>query len=479
MPVEKRRYQISGMHCSACEVLVERAFKHDPNVSRAKANQLSGYVDVWAAGELDVAAANQRLVPHGYSVQVGAAGGGPARPVGRLGGVVLLTVVLYIFFRRFNLVPPIGAGQDLSLSVVFVMGLVAAVSSCIAVTGGLLVAISSAHAQTHPNDTGWQKFRPHIFFNLGRLVSYAVLGAAVGGLGSALALSLVGSGVITLVASLAMLILGLKLLRIFPWLSRVALHPPKFIAHRLHDAAGQPKPWAPFLLGAGTFFLPCGFTQALQLYVLTRGEAGVGAAIMFVFALGTLPALAGLGAVTSFVKGRWQRVLATVAGAAVVALGLINLSYGFTLTGLTAKFAEAREALRIAADQAGFESVDPNVSIVDGVQVVRMDVVAGGYRPNRFTIRAGLPVRWEINGVNTYGCQSILQLPTFGITQYVRPGENVVEFTPQEPGQLAFHCAMGMFRGSFTVLSAEAATSPTTTAPTSPIECDPTITTCS
>lgn len=465
------------MHCSSCEVLIERAFSRLPGVSNVKANQ-AGWVKVWSEAEPDLSAVNERVGQHGYQVRVGTGVG--SFSFKRIGGALLMVVAVYILFKKLNLVPNIGGGQDLALGVVFVMGLVAAVSSCIAVTGGLLVAVSSAHAQAHPEATGWQKFRPHIFFNLGRVVSYTLLGAAVGALGSVLALSAVGSGIITLLASLAMIVLGLRLLNVFPWLSRLTLRPPKFIAHRLHDSAGNTRAWAPLTMGAGTFFLPCGFTQALQLYVLTRGSSSVGAATMLVFSLGTLPALMSLGAITSFVKGRWQRAVAVAAGAAVVALGLINFGYGANLTGLSAKFAQARENLKIAASRQGVAAQDPNVTVVNGVQVVKMNVVARGYSPNRFTVRAGQPVRWEITGVNTYGCQALLALPAFGLTQFVQPGLNVAEFTPREPGQYAFHCAMGMYTGSFTVLAADAQAAPAL-APTQPSAvkvCNPATTSC-
>ena len=446
----KRIYQISGMHCAACEVLVERAFRNSSVVEKVKANQ-AGWAEVWSQAEPNIAAINETLAAHGYRVQAGAAVSSRFS-VKRLGGIMLVIVATYLLFRRFNLVPNLSSGQDLSLGVVFVMGLVAAVSSCIAVTGGLLVAISTAHAQTHPNNTGWQKFRPHIFFNIGRVISYTVLGGVMGALGSVLALSSVMNGIVTLVASLAMIILGIKLLNILPIFSSLTIRPPKFIAHQLHDAAGNTRAWAPFFLGAGTFFLPCGFTQALQLYVLTRGDVGVGATTMLMFSLGTLPALIGLGAVTSFVKGRWQALVATVAGAAVVALGFINFGYGLNLTGLNSKINQLKESAKIVASERGVEINDPNVTLVDGVQVVKMDVVARGYSPNRFTIRAGVPVRWEIRGVNTYGCQSILQFPALNTTKYIKSGINVIEFTAQGEGQMPFHCAMGMYTGSFTVL---------------------------
>ena len=194
----KRIYQISGMHCAACEVLVERAFRNSSVVEKVKANQ-AGWAEVWSQAEPNIAAINETLAAHGYRVQAGAAVSSRFS-VKRLGGIMLVIVATYLLFRRFNLVPNLSSGQDLSLGVVFVMGLVAAVSSCIAVTGGLLVAISTAHAQTHPNNTGWQKFRPHIFFNIGRVASYTLLGGAIGALGSILTLSSTTSGIITIIA---------------------------------------------------------------------------------------------------------------------------------------------------------------------------------------------------------------------------------------------------------------------------------------
>ena len=60
------------------------------------------------------------------------------------------------------------------------------------------------------------------------------------------------------------------------------------------------------------FFLPCGFTQALQLYVLGKGSFATGAVTMLVFALGTLPALLSLSALSSFAKGDFQKAFPAV-----------------------------------------------------------------------------------------------------------------------------------------------------------------------
>ena len=54
---------------------------------------------------------------------------------------------------------------------------------------------------------------------------------------------------------------------------------------------------------------------------------------MLAFALGTLPALLSLSALSSFAKGAFQRHFLKFAGAAVILLGFMNIQYGLVLTG--------------------------------------------------------------------------------------------------------------------------------------------------
>ena len=161
----------------------------------------------------------------------------------------------------------------MSYGLAFVIGLVASVSSCIAVTGGLLVAVAAKYNAANANLTDLERLKPHLYFNAGRLVSYALLGGAVGALGSALTLSPAATGVLTLVASAVMIVLGLQMLGLFPSLGRFVPTLPKSLTHRIHGFAERDTKQAAFLLGGLTFFLPCGFTQALQLYVLAKGDS--------------------------------------------------------------------------------------------------------------------------------------------------------------------------------------------------------------
>jgi len=78
--------------------------------------------------------------------------------------------------------------------------------------------------------------------------------------------------------------------------------------------------------GAMTFFLPCGFTQAMQLYAVSTGSITKGALIMMLFALGTAPGLLGVGGLSSVFKGQKAKLFFMASGIAVIILGIFNIS---------------------------------------------------------------------------------------------------------------------------------------------------------
>jgi plastocyanin domain-containing protein len=98
---------------------------------------------------------------------------------------------------------------------------------------------------------------------------------------------------------------------------------------------------------------------------------------------------------------------------------------------------------------------DPNVTMENGVQVVHMTETNSGYTPNSFTVKRGVPVKWVIDAQAPYSCASVIGIQKLKIQKFLKPGENVVEFTPTEVGQLKFSCSMGMYTGVFNVVEGE------------------------
>lgn len=455
--LKKVGLKIHGMHCASCEILIERKFKNVAGIEKVHVNHANGKADLFCSSETNLRQLNNLVRDDGYQVSLWDDRSNKVYTVHKntfedylqIGWILLIIVSSYYILKQFNFLPNFAISQQMSYSLVFLIGLFAAISSCIAVVGGLLLALAGKYNESHPDLTGIQKFRPHIYFNFGRIIGYTVFGAVVGALGSVMTLSPKTNGYLMIMVSVVMLLLGFQLLHLFPGLQRFSPKMPKFISHKIHDMSSKEGGGAPFVLGASTFFLPCGFTQALQLYVLASGDWRIGALTMLTFSLGTLPALLSLSAVSSFAKGVFQKNFLRFAGVFIVLLAMFNINNGMTLAGFNFNLTSA---LTFDSDS---QSNAPLAQIINGKQIVKMKVSDYTYTPNRFTIVEGVPVEWQIDGGNAAGCGKVIVMPTLRLSKYLSSqGITTITFIPKRIGEIPFNCSMGMMnRGSgFTVV---------------------------
>jgi len=365
--------------------------------------------------------------------------------------IMVILFDLYLLLKPLHLFDSgLGITANMSYGLIFLIGLVAAGSSCIAVTGGLLISLAAKYNESYQPTSRFEKFRPHLFFNIGRICAYAFFGGLLGALGSLFSISARATGFISIAASLFMILMGIKILKLFPTLSKFSLMMPKFISQKILNLERKQSKALPFTMGALTFFLPCGFTQALQLYVISRGSFIDGALTMLFFSLGTLPALLSLGAISSVAKGNFQKYFLKFSGVLVMTLGVLNISNGFTLAGIHLPSVRNQKVAQAETNSS------VTVPIVNGKQVVEMKVDGYEYSPSQFTVLQGVPVEWRIDGTNAAGCGQVLSVPSLG-TNELLPKENVkiITFTPKDTGDIPFNCSMGMMtRGaSFHVIS--------------------------
>lgn len=448
---------IIGMTCRSCELTVERKWKKLAGVQKVSVNCATGQARVVVEGnapsiiQLQEALGDEKYTVHSGSKKQNLSAIIHKRPsfLGLIGLFALVFILGNVFSKLGLLKTNFSVGSSVSFGAIFIIGLVAASSSCIAVTGGLLLSAAAKFNERYAFARPIARMRPVILFVLGRILGYTVLGGLLGIVGAMLSPSPVVTAIIAIVAALYMIIMGLDMLHIAPaWLKGFLPRLPKRLSHRIMDAEGKEHPLAPFGLGAATFFLPCGFTQALQLYALTTGSFTTGAILMLAFALGTAPALLALGWASSSLKGKTGRFFLQFSGVLVIVLGFWNIQNGLTIVGYPLSFPTLS-----GASAASASSNQTLSGRMDGdTQVITMNINNGGYSPGQFTLRAGTPVRWVVDGTNAGGCLSVLVSRQLGVQQFLQPGTNVIEFTPPEPGRVAFSCSMGMFRGSFTVL---------------------------
>ena len=157
--------------------------------------------------------------------------------------------------------------------------------------------------------------------------------------------------------------------------------------------------------------------------------------------VGFLAGLLGIGGLTSVVHGRFAKVFFATAGVLVVGLGIFNLR-----TGYAALFPPTATAGVVV------EAGSPTTPTTKGAETITMAQDADGYTPNTLTVHVGSHVRWVITGKNAYTCSSGIRVPSLGISKQLAMGENVIEFVPQQEGDIPFSCSMGMYRGTIKVL---------------------------
>ena len=433
------------MHCRSCELLLEDAIGGVQGVTKVKVDFRKGCATV--EHNADIPSQNEienAVKTAGYSV------GEP----GKLPWItsdatdwryivfgIAIIVVLYYALRGTGLLTFSLDENNVNVGFALLLGLVAGVSTCMALVGGLILGVAARHAELHPEATSWQKFRPHLFFNAGRVLGYAVLGGLLGLVGGALQLSGGFLAFLTVAVGVVMIVLGLKLTNLSPRVSATSLTLPTSIA-RFLGINGHQKEYshrASMLTGALTFFLPCGFTQAMQLFAISTGDPKTGAIIMGAFALGTAPALLGIGGLSSIMKGTVARVFYATVGVLVIVFGIYNIKSGaavlpFSLTSNT------------PADGTEDVDIDPT-----NVQTLTMTQGASGYTPSELRVKVGVPVRWVITSESSFTCASNIIVPSLGINKNLKKGENIITFTPTKKGDIPFSCSMGMYRGTITV----------------------------
>lgn len=207
----------------------------------------------------------------------------------------------------------------------------------------------------------------HVAYHGGRLVTYALLGAAAGALGAALDLGgrLAGwQRAAALVAGGAMIGIGLVAVLQAAGVRLASLPAPRmlsdFVARTTRAAARlSPLPRA-LLTGLLTTLLPCGWLYAFAVTAAGTGSVWAGAATMAAFWTGTLPILVALGAGVQQLAGALGRKLPLVTSLGIIAVGLFTVSQRLAMPALAATGAHAAPPASIGRSAERAEKLSPD-----------------------------------------------------------------------------------------------------------------------
>ncbi|MDR3298306.1 MAG: sulfite exporter TauE/SafE family protein [Candidatus Nomurabacteria bacterium] len=435
----KKNISVIGMHCKACEKMVADELKEIKGLKNVRVSSRDGVVHFVADEGVSDYEIERAIERAGYKV------GREDKPVFSHNPKdykvfflsVMLVAAVFLIFSKFGL-SPLGLAADNSNDglLALIMGLTAGFSTCAALVGGLVIGLAARHELRHPNATKMQNFRPHIFFNVGRVGGFVIFGVLMGLVGSAFTFSPLALGILTLLAGVLMLVIGLQLTGIFPRLTSFSL--PQKLAEKLGIDRRKKKEYSHFgavVLGVLTFFLPCGFTQSMQLLAVSTGSPAAGALIMGLFAVGTTPGLLAIGGIASIITGKKAKTIFKVVGVFVAAMALSSIITGVQLAGF-----------RVPEFNLGSSKAEDILE--ENVPKLVFNGSRDQFDKDEVKVQKGQKYRLEITvNKSGSGCMSAVMLPELSNAkpQLLKAGKVVnIEFKAKSAGVYELMCAMGI-----------------------------------
>lgn len=449
---------IEGMHCASCELLIEKYVNSQPGVKSADASLKEKKIDIFfkKGHSINLNNLNKEFRKQGYTFSLEQNDIQPCTPaisvnngriiVNKKGfvnllkvlGILIIILVIFFLTDKLQLAKYINVSNTYSLGGFFLLGIVASISTCAALVGGILLSLNKQWNEMYIGHPERHKARPHFMFHIGRLLSFGILGGVLGLIGKTFTFNnTTVTSILIIVVSLVMLVLALQMLGV-KWAQKIKFTLPKALARSITQKQRNANKFAPFGIGVLTFFLPCGFTLIAQGVALTSGSFLRGGLIMFLFALGTLPILAGISmsGIKTSSKPKSSQFFNQIAGILIVFFALYNINSQLNVLGIL-----SLSDLKTKQEQTQQDKVqDPS-----GIQILSITARGFEYVPtSSTTLKAGVKTKLIVNNESMEGC-GIYMVGRGLFNGYLKlnPGESSITFTPSK-GTYKLTCSMGM-----------------------------------
>lgn len=485
-------FYINGMTCVNCQNRIESKLRTLPGIKEVSVNFRSGTAQInFDEKKITFMRIEREIEKLGYEVLSESKAG--RKNIIKATCILVTIIVLCILLQKFGLlnllVPSQLADSSMGYGMLFVIGLLTSIH-CVAMCGGINLSQCLPKKEFVENEKKGTAFLPSILYNLGRVVSYTLIGFLLGLIGwliggnYSVGIPVILQGILKLIAGTLMIIMGINMLGIFPWLRKLNIQMPKFVSKKI----GEKKAAAvrPFAVGLLNGLMPCGSLQSMQIIALASSNPFTGAISMLLFSLGTVPLMLSLGSIVTVLGKRFTyavmnigAVLVTVLGFAMLAQGgslsglissemLLFLIIGLSIIGIASIIPFTKKAYRLTSVITAFVLVFTfgiiwkhsdqetpltvsDAQVVDGVQSINSTLLSGKYPT--ITVKEDIPVKWTINATNgsINGCNYKMIISEYGIEHTFQEGENIIEFTPTEAGTFTYTCWMGMIKGKIIV----------------------------
>ena len=240
---------------------------------------------------------------------------------------------------------------------------------------------------------------------------------------------------------------ALRMFNVHPIFRFFSIEPPSFIKRYIRKTAKGTDTATPVFLGALTVLIPCGVTQAMMATALGTGSAGMGAALMFAFTLGTSPVFFVIAYLTTELGSKLEKFFMRFVAVLVLILGFVTLDGGLNLIGSPLSFQNLTRNWFPSQSESNSVAVSPQQPIsADGLI---LNVNNDGYFPTTLKAQAGKDLTLNLITNETYSCARDFVIPALDYYELLPDTGTVqVNIPAQEKGStLFFTCSMGMYTG--------------------------------
>lgn len=213
---------------------------------------------------------------------------------------------------------------------IFMTGLLGGFGHCIGMCGPIVASYSISGKAGAGRPYFMSLLLPHLLYNAGRIMTYTLIGGAMGFAGSILNIAGRLSGIqnaISLAAGIFMILMGIGILGLPGNMSWLEKHN-TFILKKGQRLLGAGSFLKYFPLGLLFGLLPCGFSMAAFAASAGTGSTASGMLLSFLFGLGTMPSLFIFGMAASFISSKLRGLFYRAAGATVIIMGILFLLRG-------------------------------------------------------------------------------------------------------------------------------------------------------
>jgi len=201
---------------------------------------------------------------------------------------------------------------------------------CIGMCGGIVVAYSTI--KIDPKSSKVSQSVAHLLYSFGRVLTYTVLGAMFGALGGVVLFSNNANGGLLIFAGIVMILAGLSLMGKIKFLTLIehSFSSSPLYKNAFKSVLNSKSNLSFFVLGMLNGLLPCGFVYFFAITAASTADPFYGALVMFIFGVSTIPAMFGVGFLSSLASATsFRNMMMSLSSVAVILYGAFTIYNGY------------------------------------------------------------------------------------------------------------------------------------------------------